>query len=127
MTSRFFIPFASHTESSCCSGGKQPKPPKEKKPKKEKPKKSDPKEKEEAKAEAKPEAGKSSSGKDKEKGGKPSPYQVSEIVPTHFCDSLLCCKDNGSSLSCRLRDSQREDNAIFSFTTRVGFLSMSLI
>lgn len=65
------------TESTCCSGGKQPKPPKEKKPKKQKPKKPDPSEKVEGKVEPKPEAGKSS-GKEKEKSGKPSPYQVFE-------------------------------------------------
>lgn len=67
-------------ESTCCSGGsKQPKPPKEKKPKKQKPKKSDSKDKPDEKAAegaaGKEEKGKSS-GKEKEKSGKPSPYQV---------------------------------------------------
>lgn len=61
-------------ESTCCnSAPKQPKPPKQKKVKKEKPKKGDAAEKadgKEGKAEAK------GSGKDKEKTGKPSPYQV---------------------------------------------------
>lgn len=59
------------TESTCCSGGKQPKPPKVKKPKKEKPKKGD------EKATDKADEGKVvAKGKDKEKTGKPSPYQV---------------------------------------------------
>lgn len=74
-------------ESTCCSGGnKQPKPIKEKKPKKQKPKKADKDAKDKSADEkasgtaataesAKPESGKSSA-KDKEKSGKPSPYQV---------------------------------------------------
>lgn len=84
------IPTISFIESTCCSGGKQPKPPKEKKPKKQKPKKADASDKAEGKTEAKPEAGKSS-GKEKEKSGKPSPYQVFEIPNNYNCRCCIIC------------------------------------
>lgn len=91
------------SESTCCSGGKQPKAPKEKKPKKEKPKKSDASDKAEGKAEGKQEAGKRGSGKDKEKGGKPSPYQVKEFTTKETFLALLC----------------KEKQKLFLFTLRI--------
>lgn len=73
-----YLTFFCNLESTCCnSAPKQPKPPKQKKVKKEKPKKGDAAEKadgKDGKAEAK------GSGKDKEKTGKPSPYQVHIIL-----------------------------------------------
>ncbi|CRK93108.1 CLUMA_CG006518, isoform C [Clunio marinus] len=118
-------------ESTCCSGGKQPKAPKEKKPKKQKPKKPDPNEKAET-AEAKPEekAGKSS-GKDKEKGGKPSPYQ--EVYPKKKRDLVRAQSsfqetqpEAEAAVSPRQRKRKTTQDAHGSFFLRVGAIAFGL-
>ncbi|CAO1377709.1 unnamed protein product [Diamesa serratosioi] len=98
-------------ESTCCnSAPKQPKPPKQKKVKKEKAKKGEATEKadgKDGKAEAK------GSGKDKEKTGKPSPYQ--ETQP-----------EAEAALSPRQRRRKTTQDAHGSFFLRVGAIGMNI-
>ncbi|KAL5276843.1 OTOP3 family protein [Megaselia abdita] len=98
-------------ESTCCNGGSKPKPP----PKEKKPKKKSKKE-EAAAGDTKESSGNGKNGSGKEKSGKPSPFQDSQVDP----EAAITPK------TIRKRKTTHNDLGQGSFFLRVGAIAFGL-